>query len=152
MRDNAPTSINNLFHMKNFQHISEKASYLNQLHHLLEQILPSYFSGQYRIGNLTQGLLVIEVCNGALANRFKFERMNILSQLRQRGLSKLSSIEIKIQPDLYRHHYLAKQPVKATAPARKKSPETAKILRENAKDLPDAIKERLQNIARLIEK
>lgn len=152
MRDHKPASLDKWFESNDLRKLAERATSLNQIHKILGKILPDYFQDQYRIGNFSQGILIIEVTNAALANRLKFERLDILSQLRNNGLHQLSSLEIKINPALYQQQKkktisTPKSPLKH----KRVSPKTANLLRETAEWMPEEIKTRLKNIAKLIE-
>lgn len=151
MRDHKPATLDKWFESRELKQFAEKATYLNRIQEILGKILPGYFKDQYRIGNLQQGILILEVANAALANRLQYERMEILSQLRSSGIHQLSSLEIKIRPDIYQSRTHTSTLEKRNTPPKHVSPQTADLLRETAQWMPDEIKQRLNNIAKLIE-
>lgn len=152
MRDHKPATLDKWFESSNLKKFAEKAVDLNQIQEILGKILPDYFKDQFRIGNFSQGILILEVTNATYASRLQYQRMEILSQLRNSGFHQLSTLEIKISPNIYQSKdKFPKIEQKKSMQPKHVSPQTANLLRETAELMPEDIKKRLKNIAKLIE-
>jgi len=99
--------------------------------------------------------VVIEVANASWMTRLNYEKLNILSALRTSILPSLSSIDIRINPDLMRKNkQISSSNKQSVSTAQKKnerqiSMETAKQLLKLAENSPKGLKERFERLAAL---
>jgi hypothetical protein len=148
MRDHRPTLANDLIAHSQFSEISKHAQQINQLNDLVKQTLSVGMRDFVRVANIRDGYLMLEVASASLKMKLGYERLNILNQLRSQGFSRLVSIEIKINPDIYR---TSKQndTAKSTSPPRQVSNVAADLLNMVAQGASPKVRKRLENIANL---
>ena len=98
---------------------------------------------------------VIEVANASWMTRLNYEKLNLLSALRTSILPSLSSIDIRINPDLMRKSRQNSSVTKQTASMSQKmnerqiSTQTAQALLKLAENSPKGLKERFERLAAL---
>jgi hypothetical protein len=114
MRDHRPTSTTELISESSLSKLQSHAQEITLLNQLLVNLLPHGTADHCRAANIRTGYLVLEVASAAIKMKIDYDKMNLLSQLRQQGFAKLMGIETKINPSLYRS---------------KKEPEQKEILR-----------------------
>ncbi|GAA5194305.1 DUF721 domain-containing protein [Ferrimonas gelatinilytica] len=96
---------------KRFGQLQRHSGQLDRLREALLPLLDPAMHTQFRIANLRDGKLVLELTSAAWATRLQYQRLDILSQLRQQGFPMLTTIEFKVNPALSR----LSQPKKAPA-------------------------------------
>jgi hypothetical protein len=148
MRDHRPTLANDLISHSQFSEISKHAQEINQLNVLVKQTLSLGMRDFVRVANIRDGYLMLEVANASLKMKLGYERLNILNQLRNQGFSRLVSIEIKINPEIYRAS-LPTAAEREAAPRRQVSSVAADLLNMVAQNASPKVKKRLENIANL---
>jgi len=72
---------------------------INRLSQSLKTVLQPPLVDHCRIAHWRNNVLVLAVDSSQWANRLRFEKLSLLTQLRQNGFSSVNSIEIIIQPD-----------------------------------------------------
>ena len=112
MRDHRPTLTDELISGSQFKQIQEHAGEILQLNQALQQVLPKGTQAHCRVANLRHGQLLIDVASAAIKMKLDYERLMILNKLRTQGYAKLISIEIRINPALYRSQQNEETPVK----------------------------------------
>jgi hypothetical protein len=83
--------------------------------------------------------------------KLDYDRLSLLSQLRQAGFSNLIGLEFRIEPSLYQNKL---EEIKEAYPQKRAplSEEAAQYLTSTAQGAPEKIKQRLLNIAALAGK
>lgn len=109
MRDSRPRSIDNLFSDATdidrmfLAQIQQRAVMLLKLNRTIGTLLPAPLRPWCRVANFRQGVIVLETANASWKMRLRYEQTQLLSTLRAQILPSLSSIDIRINPDLARN-------------------------------------------------
>lgn len=109
MRDSRPRSIDNLFsdatdtNRMFLARIQQRAIMLLKLNRAIRTLLPAPLRPWCRVANFRQGVIVLETANASWKMRLHYEQTQLLSTLRAQILPSLSSIDIRINPDLARN-------------------------------------------------
>lgn len=162
MRDSRPQSLDTLLDdnaaidgiLKNVQ---QRAVTLLRLDRAVQALLPVPLKPFCRIANFRQGILVLEVANASWLMRLRYEQSSLLSALREQILPSLSSIDIRINPDLMRLRgknalpFAPEKPGNTQEPpvSRSLSSESAQQLRWLASQSPEGLRKKLERLAAL---
>ena len=114
---------------------------------LLNQCLPDFFKGQFRINSFEHNTLVL-TCNSAkLMTRFRFIEDDVIRALNTKiAPQSIQQIKIKIRPNAEQQ---SSQPAKNSHPPRSISKKNAQILLEEAEHTEDKkLKEILISLAK----
>lgn len=147
MRDHRPTSTQDLIDGSSLQKIQHHACEILALNKMLLELLPKGTAQHCRAANLRQGCLIIDVASAAIKMKVDCDRLTILNALRTNGFAKLTSIDVRINPGLYRNNE-PKDP-KKRPPI---SQNAAKALTMIAEIASPKVKARLERIAAMAEK
>ncbi|PWI32124.1 DUF721 domain-containing protein [Vibrio albus] len=150
MRDHRPTSTESIISGSKLHQLQEHAELIHQLNQLLVSLLPKGTANQCRAANIRNGFLIIEVASAAIKMKLDYERLSILNQLRANGFARLSGIEVRINPELYRQQQEQEKPVKKRPPLSDSA--ASSILTTAGMATSPKLKARLENIARLAKK
>ncbi|GAA5648048.1 hypothetical protein VPR01S_21_00920 [Vibrio proteolyticus NBRC 13287] len=151
MRDHRPTSTDTILAKSKMSQLQAHAEEILAINRILQSLLPANAADHCRVANLKDSVLVLEVASAAIKMKLDRDRLHLLNQLRHQGYARLISIEIRINPDLYRVRSVAEE--KQSAPPRPPISDcAAAYLRTIAQNAPDKIKQRLENIAKLSRK
>ena len=137
------------------QTIQRNAKAILKLNRVVKSLLPAEIKPMCRVANYRNNIMVIEVANASWMTRLNYEKINLLSALRSSILPSLSSIDIRINPDLIRkskqNSSLNKQSVnqKENRNQRQISTQTAEQLLRLAKKSPKGLKEKFERLAAL---
>ncbi|HHR6052218.1 TPA: DUF721 domain-containing protein [Providencia alcalifaciens] len=137
------------------QTIQRNAKAILKLNRVVKSLLPAEIKPMCRVANYRNNIMVIEVANASWMTRLNYERTNLLSALRSSILPSLSSIDIRINPDLIRkskqNSSLNKQSVnqKENRNQRQISTQTAEQLLRLAEKSPKGLKEKFERLAAL---
>ncbi|MTC73701.1 DUF721 domain-containing protein [Providencia sp. wls1919] len=137
------------------QTIQRNAKAILKLNRVVKSLLPTEIKPMCRVANYRNNIMVIEVANASWMTRLNYEKMNLTSALRSSILPSLSSIDIRINPDLIRkskqNSSLNKQSVnqKENRNQRQISTQTAEQLLRLAKKSPKGLKEKFERLAAL---
>lgn len=151
MRNGQPESVNSLLKVTSLQAIQERSIKLSTLDHLLKKLLPETLSPQCKIVNYRQGILIIGVSSASWLTRLRYEQEKLRTQLRQHGLSGLSSIQFKIIPQLNQNKAIlhsAQNPLYN----RKMTSQSAQYLLDLADTCPTNLKNSLIKLANHVTK
>lgn len=162
-RDHRPQLAHTLFKHQGLERLQTQLNSMQALNKVLASALPKQLSHLCHATQIHQGMLVILVASAAQKRQLEFERISILSKLRQSGFASLSSIEFKIDPNLYRSQApTSAQPINRFTQAkkeqdalrtengkRKMSAETAANLLALAENAPPKMKASLERLAKL---
>jgi hypothetical protein len=150
MRDHRPTSTESIISASKLHLLQEHAGVISQLNRLLASLLPKGTVDQCRVANIRNGFLIIEVASAAVKMKLDYERLNILNQLRANGFARLSGIEVRINPALYRQQQEQEKEIKKRPPLSDSAARS--ILTTAGMATSPKVKARLENIARLAKK
>ncbi len=151
MRDHRPTLTKELISDSKLSQIQEHAKEVLEIGNALQAILPKSALEHCRVANVRGSHLIIEVANASLKMKLDYDRLNILNQLRSKGYARLISIELKVNPELYRN--TSNHADKPSAPARPPiSHNAAEALLMAATAAPPKVKARLERLAKLADK
>ncbi|MEB5558544.1 DUF721 domain-containing protein [Vibrio cholerae] len=149
MRDHRPTATDELIQASKLKQIQEHAKAILLINRQLQEILPKGLKTQVRAANVHGGNLVLEAASAALKMKVDYERLHILTQLRQNGFGHLISIEVRVNPELYRQSKITSEDARAANPRPPLSEHAAHVLLAIADQASDKVKKRLQSLARL---
>ncbi|NCO46546.1 MAG: DUF721 domain-containing protein, partial [Vibrio sp.] len=103
MRDHRPTLTKELISDSSLKKIQQHATEILALNKVLNKLLPKGTADHVRAANVRGGHLIVEVASASIKMKLDYDRLHILNQLRNQGFAKLISIELKINPALYRN-------------------------------------------------
>ncbi|MGO1297057.1 MAG: DUF721 domain-containing protein [Vibrio sp.] len=150
MRDHRPTATTELIDSSLLKRLQEHASEIIAINKIIKSLVPASAVDHVRAANVRNGQLVIETASAALKMRLDRDRLNILNQLRSQGFAKLISVDVRINPEIYRNPSAAMsnhvQEAKARPPI---SEEAANYLLAVAESAPPKLQARLQRLATL---
>lgn len=163
MRDSRPQSIDNLFSRQGasgsqtLPQIQQRAAALFKLNQAVAALLPAPMKPWCRVANFRQGVLVLETANASWLMRLRYEQSGLLSALRAQILPSLSSIDIRINPELAtKGHQMAAtrggQGIKTAGKEvqmRRLSPQSAESIRHLAARSPEKLQKLLERLAEL---
>lgn len=153
MRDHRPTLTEQLISDSKLSEIQKHASEILRINEVINQIVPKHAVGHCRAANIRGSHLIIEVASAALKMKLDYDRLNILSQLRNHGFARLISLELKINPSLYKLPTSNTEKSENDIPPRPPiSHNAAQALLMIAESAPPKIKKRLEQLALLAEK
>jgi hypothetical protein len=148
MRDHRPTSTEDLIAESRLSQFQEHAGEILLLNRALQEILPKGTADHCRVANVRGGHLLIDVSSAAIKMKIDYDRLMILNKLRSQGHAKLMSVEVRINPSLYRNHYEQEQKPKRP-PLTEAAANSLLIIADMA---PPKIQERLKRLADMAEK
>jgi len=121
-----------------------KVKTLAYLDQKLKQDLPSFLKAHCRLGNFSNGKIILTVDSSAMASKLNFLKLNILEKLRsERDFSGVVAIEIKIDPSQFE----SSRPTEKPIIPRKFSAQTAEILKQKILETQDKnLREKLEQL------
>ncbi|NAW91622.1 MULTISPECIES: DUF721 domain-containing protein [unclassified Vibrio] len=147
MRDHRPTLTKELISDSSLKKIQQHATEILALNKVLNKLLPKGMADHVRAANVRGGHLIVEVASASIKMKLDYDRLHILNQLRNQGFAKLISIELKINPALYRNRGMKEE--KETVARPPLSENTAQALLMVASSASPKVKKRLENLAKL---
>ena len=79
--------------------IVDNLNRINRLSQILENVMEKPMIDHCKAAHWRNNVLVLAVDSGEWANRLRYEKLNLLTKLRQTGFPSISSIDIIVQPD-----------------------------------------------------
>ncbi|MGC9404124.1 DUF721 domain-containing protein [Vibrio genomosp. F10] len=151
MRDHRPTLTQELLSESKLNQIQQHAKEILIINSELQKFLPANVVKHCRAANVRGSHLLIEVASASIKMKLDYDRLTILNHLRAVGFARLISLEVKINPSLYRKTDLAKEKdIRIKRPPISKS--AAQALMVVAEMAPQKIRDRLERIAQLADK
>ncbi|OEE77153.1 DUF721 domain-containing protein [Vibrio ordalii] len=147
MRDHRPTLTKELISDSSLKKIQQHATEILALNKVLNKLLPKGTADHVRAANIRGGHLIVEVASASIKMKLDYDRLHILNQLRNQGFAKLISIDLKINPALYRNRGMKEE--KETVARAPLSENTAQALLMVASSASPKVKKRLENLAKL---
>lgn len=80
-------------------HLLDNLNRINRLNQTFKEVMQPPLADHCRVAHWRENVLVLAVDSSQWANRLRFEKLNILTQLRQQGFHDISSIDVIVQPD-----------------------------------------------------
>jgi len=152
MRDHRPTTTDELIESSRLSKLQQHAKEIIEINHILRTLLPKGIEPHIRAANIRGGHLVLEAASASIKMKVDYDRLNILNQLRNKGFGKLISIEIKINPAIYRAKNDGNKDQKEAIPRPPLSENAAAALMMVAESANPKVKKRLENLAKLAKK
>ena len=132
--------------------INQKTNFLKQISSIVRQICPDLPVDTWRIGNIKQNVVVIEVVSAVWSQRLQFEKNRIAQTLSQASNGDISQIQIKVTPEfssqVAQAHNKAEE-AKKEKPKKHLSTSTAEQLKGVAEKAPKSLQEKLLKLAAL---
>ncbi|MFQ1047451.1 DciA family protein [Avibacterium paragallinarum] len=101
MRYSKPTNVQDVLENSSLGKIMQKGILLQQLNEQLERLFPSQFKGVYRVANIAENSLVIEVANAMVRQGLLFKQQELLAQIQQ-FQPQIQQLNFKVNPALLR--------------------------------------------------
>lgn len=152
MRDHRPTNTEELIDASRLSQLQEHAKEILQLNQLLKTLLPRGTEQHVRAANIRGGHLVLEAASAAIKMKIDYDRLSLLNQLRAHGFGRLISIDIKINPDLYRNQFRSTAKPEEAKPRPPLTEHAAQVLMTIAENASPKVRQRLENLAKLAKK
>lgn len=147
MRDHRPTESSQLLTQQGLQGIQQRSKDILALQQALQQCLPAHTAKLCRAANLRDGQAIVEVASASLKMKLNYDRLRIISALRQQGYPQLTGLDIVINPALYAQSNALEQSQKPRQTRRTMSAQTAQMLDELAENASPKLKAQLQKLA-----
>ncbi len=98
-RFNKTLNIQSILAQSSIAEMMKKGMLLSTLNDQLQKQFPPEFKGYYRIANLEEKELIIEVANATIRQGFLFKQAELLTLI-QSEYSKITQLKFKINPEL----------------------------------------------------
>lgn len=98
MKNPTVKNIKEILQNSTLSQIVKKANLIAELNEKISQILPKHYLGLYRIINLQDNSLVLEVQNGTISQGLRFQQAHLLALI-QAHYPEITQLEFKIQPN-----------------------------------------------------
>ncbi|MGF1722190.1 DciA family protein [Vibrio kyushuensis] len=151
MRDHRPTLTQELLSESKLNQIQQHAKEILTINQELHKFLPASVVKHCRAANVRGSHLLLEVASASIKIKLDYDRLTILNRLRSAGFARLISLEVKINPSLYKQQRKQDEKSEAIqrAPLSENAAQSLLIVAESA---PQKIRERLERIAQLAKK
>ncbi|AHG79254.1 hypothetical protein X875_6360 [Mannheimia varigena USDA-ARS-USMARC-1388] len=99
MKNSAPKKINDILQNSTLTRIVERANFINELNQKIQKILPEPYRGLYRVANLVNNQLIINVKNATVRQGLLLQQVTLLKQI-QADLPEITQLEFRVTPSL----------------------------------------------------
>ncbi|QNS14982.1 DciA family protein [Mannheimia bovis] len=99
MKNSAPKKINDILQNSTLSRIVEKANFVNDLNQKIQKILPQSYRGLYRVANLVDNQLIINVQSATVRQGLLLQQASLLAQI-QTDLPEITRLEFKVNPSV----------------------------------------------------
>lgn len=99
MKNSAPKKINEILQNSTLSRIVEKANFVNDLNQKIQKILPESYRGLYRVANLVDNQLIINVQSATVRQGLLLQQASLLAQI-QTDLPEITRLEFKVNPSV----------------------------------------------------
>ncbi|MFA9488218.1 MULTISPECIES: DciA family protein [unclassified Mannheimia] len=99
MKNSAPKKINDILQNSTLSRIVEKANFVNDLNQKIQKILPESYRGLYRVANLVDNQLIINVQSATVRQGLLLQQASLLVQI-QTELPQITQLEFKVNPSV----------------------------------------------------
>jgi hypothetical protein len=129
--------------------IKSKTNSLAILADIVRQICPDLPEDAWHIANFRKNTLIIEVKSPVWGQRLQFERTKICQVLIEHTEGQFQQIEIKVNP-YHTKKVITSNEIKLSS--KSMSPNTAKHIMDVANNAPEGLKEKLEKLAKHVNK
>ncbi|AUJ58743.1 DciA family protein [Coxiella endosymbiont of Amblyomma americanum] len=102
MQTHDPKSIKQCFQSRSLRLIVQQVRKILAIEKCLNQILPTEIISHYRIVNISQKTLILQLENSALATRVYYLIPHLLEQFTKQKLIGIQKVQCKVCPDFHR--------------------------------------------------
>ncbi|TCP95752.1 uncharacterized protein DUF721 [Cricetibacter osteomyelitidis] len=99
MQNKKITNIKTLIENSHLSKILQKSTALNQLNERLTALFPTEFKGLFRVSNMENSTLILEVKSAMVRQALLFRQQELLNQIQQ-VKPELTELSFKINPSL----------------------------------------------------
>ncbi|AHG73683.1 MULTISPECIES: DciA family protein [Mannheimia] len=99
MKNSAPKKINEILQNSTLSRIVEKANFVNDLNQKIQKILPESYRGLYRVANLVDNQLIINVKSATVRQGLLLQQTALLAQI-QTDLPEITQLEFRVNPSV----------------------------------------------------
>ncbi|QIM66936.1 hypothetical protein A4G16_05885 [Mannheimia granulomatis] len=99
MKNSAPKNINEVLQNSTLSRLVEKANFINNLNQKVEKLLPESYRGLYRVANLVDNQLIINVQNATVRQGLILQQTTLLQQI-QTDLPEITQLEFRVNPSI----------------------------------------------------
>ncbi|HGO5814410.1 TPA: DciA family protein [Mannheimia haemolytica] len=99
MKNSAPKKINEILQNSTLSRIVEKANFINDLNQKIQKIWPQSLVGLYRVVNLVDNRLIINVQNATIRQGLMLQQIALLKQI-QTDLPEITHLEFRVNPSV----------------------------------------------------
>ncbi|MEG9475100.1 DciA family protein [Mannheimia indoligenes] len=99
MKNSAPKKINEILQNSTLSRIVEKANFVNDLNQKIQKILPESYRGLYRVANLVDNQLIINVQSATVRQGLLLQQTALLAQI-QTDLPEITQLEFRVNPSV----------------------------------------------------
>ncbi|MFZ7136259.1 DciA family protein [Avibacterium avium] len=99
MRYSKPTNVQDVLENSSLGKIMQKGILLQQLNEQVERLFPNQFKGFYRVANLSETTLVIEVANAMVRQSLLFKEKDLLAKVQDLN-PQIQQLQFKVNPAL----------------------------------------------------
>lgn len=99
MKNSAPKKINEILQNSALSRIVEKANFVNNLNQRIQKILPESYRGLYRVVNLVDNQLIINVQSATVRQGLLLQQASLLAQI-QVDLPEITQLEFRVNPSV----------------------------------------------------
>lgn len=99
MKNSAPKKINDILQNSTLSRIVEKANTINTLNQKIQKIWPESYRGLYRVANLVDNQLIVNVKNATVRQGLLLQQTALLQQI-QIDLPQITQLEFKVNPSV----------------------------------------------------
>ncbi|QHB18136.1 DciA family protein [Mannheimia pernigra] len=99
MKNSAPKKINDILQHSTLSKIVEKANFINELNQKIQKILPESYRGLYRVANLVDNQLIINVQSATVRQGLLLQQTALLAHI-QNDLPEITLLEFRVNPSV----------------------------------------------------
>jgi hypothetical protein len=154
MRNHRPILANEVLIHSRLKEIQHHAELIQHLNEKISAQLPEAIQSYVRVANIRHGQLVLEAASAAIKMKVDYTRLQLLNTLRNQAFPHLISIEVVINPEIYRTaspSTTSPSGDETTTPRHPISSRTADTLKTIANRASPKVRKRLENLARLAD-
>lgn len=133
--------------------INQKTNFLKQITSIVRQICPDLPVDTWRIGNIRENTVIIEVNSAVWSQRLQFEKNRIAQTLSEASEGALNAIQLKVAPSFNKvANPVTSSEKKPEKPNKQMSETAASQLRYAADKAPKSLQEKILKLAEHADK
>ncbi len=99
MMKNPPKNISDILKQSQLFHIIERANLLNELNYKIQNCLPQAYRGLYRVANLSDNMLIIDVKNGTIKHGLQLQQNELLTLIKI-DFPNITGLSFRVSPNM----------------------------------------------------